>query len=319
MAAISFEDRVVIVTGAGGGLGRTYALDIAKRGGAVIVNDLGGSVEGTGGSRTAADNVVDEIQAAGGRAIANYDSVATKDGARHIVDAALDAFGHVDGLINNAGNLRDDWFEDIRDDDRDALLSVHLLGSFNVTQAAWPHMKARGYGRVVFTTSSAGMFGNARQTGYAMAKAGIAGLMNVLSQEGAPHGILCNAVMPNAMSRMAEKHAEHIDPEAQKDAMVFWSPLATSMTPEFCTAIAVYLASEACTTTHSFYSSLGGRIARVFVGVSEGWQGPRDRPATADDIAAHIEQIRDLTRGVHTPTSPIDEVRIVATQAPPVI
>ncbi len=318
MVSISFENRVVIVTGAGGGLGRTYALDIAKRGGCVVVNDLGCTVEGRGGSPAMADKVVAEIKAAGGRAIANYDSVATVEGARRIVTTAIDAFGRVDALINNAGILRNDRFEDVTEEDRESLLLVHLMGTFNVTQAAWPHMKAQNYGRLVFISSSAGMLGNAMQTAYGMAKAGVTGLMNVLSQEGEPHGILCNALLPNAMSRMAEKHAEKMDPDELKKNAPTMAAIGQSMDPNFTTGIAVYLASEACKSTHSIYSSLGGRIARVFVGVTEGWQGSREHPATADDIAAHIEQVRD-TRGFYVPDDLFHEFRIVASKPEPAI
>lgn len=317
MAVISFANRVVIVTGAGGGLGRTYALDIAKRGGAVVVNDLGGTVEGLGGSPAMADKVVAEIKAAGGRAVASYDSVATKDGACRIVKTAIGEFGRIDALINNAGNLRNDWFEEVTEEDRDALLAVHLIGTFNVTQAAWPHMKERKYGRVVFTSSSAGMLGNAMQSAYGMAKAGITGLMNVLSQEGEPHGILCNALLPNAMSRMAEKHGEKMDPDARKEIAPVMAVIGKTMDPSFTTGIVVYLASEACQSTRSIYSSLGGRIARAFIGVTEGWQGSREHPATAEDIAAHIAQIRDTTRGFHIPNGLFHEHRIVAAQTAP--
>jgi NAD(P)-dependent dehydrogenase (short-subunit alcohol dehydrogenase family) len=317
MATISFENRVVVVTGAGGGLGRSYALDLAKRGGAVVVNDLGGTVEGSNPSRAMADRVVGEIRAAGGRAIASYDSVATPDGAHRIVATAIQEFGRVDALINNAGNLRNAWFEDCREEDLASLLAVHLAGSFSVTRAAWPHMRAQGYGRVVFTTSSAGLFGNKMQCAYGAAKAGIAGLMNVLAQEGEPFGILCNALMPNAGGRMADKTVESMSAEALNEAAPYLSAIHHSMDPGFSTGLAVYLASEACTSAQCIYSSLGGRIARVFVGVTEGWQGSRERPATAEDIAAHIEQIRDLRRGIHTPRSPLNEFRIVAAQTAP--
>lgn len=308
---VSFADRVVIVTGAGGGLGRTYALDIAGRGGAVIVNDLGCAVDGSGRSPDVAEKVVAEITVAGGRAVASHDSVATKDGARRIVNTAIDAFGRVDALINNAGNLRNDWFEDVREEDRDAVIATHLLGTFNVTQAVWPHMQARKYGRIVFTSSASGMLGNPMQVGYGMAKAGIVGLMNVLSQEGRPHGILCNAITPNALTRMGEKHAEKMESGVLEKMAPVMAALGRSMEPGFNTGIVVYLASEACTSTHSIYSQLGGRIARVFIGVTEGWQGSRAYPATADDIAAHIEQIRDATRRVHIPDDLNDEFRIV--------
>jgi NAD(P)-dependent dehydrogenase (short-subunit alcohol dehydrogenase family) len=310
MSGIDFKGRTVVITGGGGGLGRTYALDIARRGGAVVVNDLGGNVDGDNGSHTMADQVVSEIVAAGGRAIANYDSVATRAGGEAIVQAALDAFGRIDAVINNAGNLRNAWIEDLEDEDRDAILSVHLLGTFNVTRAAWPHLKAQGYGRVVFTSSASGMLGNAMQGAYGAAKGGIVGLMNVVSQEGAPHNILCNALTPNAETRMADK----MDADAMKDIVPYMGEIGGSMQREFNTGMAVYLASETCISTHSIYSMLGGRYARMFIGVTEGWQASRETPPSAEDIAAHIDQIRDPRLGYYIPDSLIDEYRIVATK-----
>ena len=321
MSDISFKDQVVIVTGAGGGLGRTYALDIARRGGAVVVNDLGGSVRGPGGSSEMADRVVAEIKAAGGRALASYDSVATWDGAKRIVDAAITEFGRVDALINNAGNMRVNAFEDFSEDDLGAILSVHLVGAFNVTKAAWPLMKAQGYGRVVFTSSSTGMYGDKLYACYASAKAGVTGLMNVLSIEGRPHGILCNALMPNAISRMTDmvlsEQAKMGNNLAGNSASLM-SAVKNSMDPAFTTGLAVYLASEACASTHAIYSSCAGRMARVFVGTTEGWHGSLETPATAEDIASHIEEIRDLPGGVHVPVGPGDEFRIALTRPQPV-
>lgn len=313
MPEISFRDRVVIVTGAGGGLGRTYALDIARRGGAVVVNDLGGSIEGPGGSSEMADMVVDEIKAAGGRAVASYDSVASADGAKRIAATAMDEFGRIDALINNAGNMRVNPLEDNSQEDLAAILAVHLVGTFNVTRAVWSHMKARGYGRIVSTSSSAGMYGDESYACYASAKAGITGLMNVLAHEGEPHGILCNVLMPNASTRMTDMVAGQMDQDDVERSKALMAAIKNSMDPSFTTGLAVYLASEACTSNHAIYSSCAGRMARVFIGASEGWHGPQDQPATAEDIAAHIDEIRDLSRGVHIPSSPGDEFRIVIT------
>lgn len=311
MSDITFNDRVAIVTGAGGGLGRTYALDIARRGGAVVVNDLGGTVEGPGGSSEMADAVVAQIKAAGGRAVASYDSVATADGAKRIAATAIEEFGRIDALINNAGNMRVNLFEDNSQEDFAALLAVHLVGTFNVTKAVWPHMKAQGYGRIVSTSSSAGMYGDESYACYASAKAGITGLMNVLAHEGEPHGILCNVLMPNASTRMTDMVAGQMDQSDVERSSALMAAIQNSMDPAFTTGLAVYLASEACTSTHAIYSSCAGRMARVFIGTSEGWHGPQDHPATADDIAAHIDEIRDLSGGVHIPASPGDEFRIV--------
>lgn len=319
MADISFKDQVVIVTGAGGGLGRTYALDIARRGGAVVVNDLGGSVKGPGGSSEMADSVVAEIKAAGGRAVASYDSVATWAGAQRIVETALNEFGRVDALINNAGNMRLGLFETLSDEDLGALLSVHLVGAFNVTKAVWPHMKAQGYGRVVFTSSSTGMYGSELYACYASAKAGITGLMNVLALEGKPHGILCNALMPNALSRMTDMVVSELAQMGVSVSADHLPIIKNSMDPTFNTGLAVYLASRECASTRAAYSSCAGRMARVFVGATEGWHGSMETPATAEDIAAHFEEIRDLSSGVHIPEGPDDEFRIVLAKPKPVI
>jgi NAD(P)-dependent dehydrogenase (short-subunit alcohol dehydrogenase family) len=316
MNPIRFDNQVVIVTGAGGGLGRAYALDIARRGGRVVVNDLGGSVEGLGQSTAMADAVVAEIRAAGGEAVASYDSVETIDGAKRIAATALDAFGRIDALINNAGNMRMAWFDDSDPEDLEALLSVHLIGSWNMTRVVWPQMKSQGYGRVVFTTSSAGLFGHKMQSGYAAAKAGIVGLMNVLAQEGEPHGILCNALMPNALSRMTDKAAQSMGGEAVAALAPQLERMRELMDPRFNVGLAVYLASDRCNSTHAIYSACLGRIARVFVGVTEGWRGAPGVAPSAEDIAGNIDRIWDMAPAIHTPTSPSDEMRIVLT--PPV-
>lgn len=319
MAEISFKNRVAIVTGAGGGLGRTYAIDIARRGGAIVANDLGGSVEGPGGSTTLADQVVAEIEAAGGRAVASYDSVATREGAQRIVDTAINEFGRVDALINNAGNMRFKPFEAFTEEDLSAILSVHLVGTFNVSQAVWPHMKAQGYGRIVSTSSSTGMYGDRSYACYAAAKGGVTGLMNVLAHEGRPHGILCNVLMPNAITRMTDAVSGQMDKAALERASSQMAVVKNSMDPAFTTGLAVYLASDACTSTHGIYSSCAGRMAKVFVGTSEGWHGSRETPATAEEVAAHFDEIIDLSEGGHIPASPADEFRIVLTKPDPTV
>jgi NAD(P)-dependent dehydrogenase (short-subunit alcohol dehydrogenase family) len=205
---MSFDGRVCIITGAGGGLGRSHALELARRGGSILVNDLGGSVNGTGSSSSAAQRVVDEITSVGGHAVANHDSVATSEGGNAIVQAALDAFGRVDVLVNNAGILRDQAFHKMDPTAMDAVVDVHLKGALYVSQPAFRLMREQGYGRIVNTSSASGLFGNFGQANYGAAKAGLAGLTRVLALEGAGHGIKVNAIAPIASghSRFRESH-----------------------------------------------------------------------------------------------------------------
>ena len=308
MDKIRFDGRVAIVTGAGGGLGRGYALDLAKRGASVVVNDLGGSFDGRGSSHSMADQVVAEITAAGGKAVANYDSVATSAGGEAIVATAIKHFGRVDALINNAGSLRNAWLDQLPDETLDMMLEVHLKGAFYVTRPAFRHMKTQRYGRVLFASSAAGMFGNATQAAYGAAKAGLVGLMNVLSQEGMEHGVFCNALLPTAESRMGEAMFE---PQMKEFMEIYGSAadvLGSSTTPPFVTPMVVYLVSEACQSTHGIYSASLGRYARVFVAASDGWVGPRDAAPTADDIAQHFDEICNA-KNVSVPASLADEFR----------
>jgi NAD(P)-dependent dehydrogenase (short-subunit alcohol dehydrogenase family) len=289
---ISFDGRVAIVTGAGGGLGRTYALDLARRGAAVVVNDLGGSVDGQGGSDSAAQKVVDEIKAAGGEAVPSYDSVSTPEGGENIVKTAVDAFGKVDIVVNNAGILRDKSFAKLEWSDLEAVLDVHLKGAFYVSQPAFKVMKDNGYGRFVFTASNAGVFGNFGQANYGAAKMGLVGLSNVLAIEGAKSGILSNAIMPVARTRMTEE---------------LLGGFADALAPEFVTPLVSYLCSEQCTLTHEVFSAAGGRFARVFVGLAPGWYAGKGAQPTAEDIAANLEQI-EKQDGYIVPTSVGDEL-----------
>lgn len=304
---VSFEGQAVLITGAGGGLGRAYALEIARLGGAVVVNDLGGAITGVAGgeSTSFADKVVDEIRAAGGRAVANYDSVATAEGGKAMVQASLDAFGRIDAVVANAGNMRPGKFEDLTLEDLNALLAVHVGGSWNVAHAAWPHMKANGGGRIVFTTSSAGTLGNPGLAAYGAAKGGVMGLMHNLAEAGAPHGILCNAIMPNAMSRMTTE----MDMSELGDNP--WSRLMPQyFDPRYTAGLVAYLASSACKTHHGIYSMLGGRLGRAFIGVCHGHL--QDAPMDADTIAANWDRINDDSAGYGVPANNTDEFRIVA-------
>ncbi|MFH1514692.1 MAG: SDR family NAD(P)-dependent oxidoreductase, partial [bacterium] len=202
MADIRFDGRVAIVTGAGAGLGRTYALTLAARGAKVVVNDLGGARDGSGSSTSAADTVVKEIKKGGGKAVANYDSVATVEGGENIVKTAVDNFGKVDIVINNAGILRDKSFVKMTEDEWDIVLAVHLKGAYCVTQPAFRLMKENGYGRIINTTSGAGLYGNFGQSNYCSAKMGVVGLMNNIAIEGAKYNIKCNTIAPIAASRL---------------------------------------------------------------------------------------------------------------------
>lgn len=306
---ISFEGQAVVITGAGGGLGRTYALDIARRGGCVVVNDLGGATTGEPGgeSRNFADAVVEEIRAAGGTAVANYDSVTTSAGGKAIVDCALDHFGRIDAVIANAGTMRYGAFEEVTLEDLRSLLDVHAGGSWTVTQAAWPHLKRQGYGRVVFTTSSTAALGNAAIAAYGAAKGAVMGMMHGLSLAGAPHGILCNAIMPNAMSRMTMA----MDP-ARLDPNPWSAALGQYFAPEYTTGLVSYLASSACTTHHGIYSMLGGRLGRAFIGICDGYA--QDAPMDAETVAAQWATINSDGAGYAVPSSNTDEFRIVAEQ-----
>jgi NAD(P)-dependent dehydrogenase (short-subunit alcohol dehydrogenase family) len=292
VSEITFDGRVAIVTGAGGGLGRTYALELARRGAQVVVNDLGGSVNGEGGDDAAAQKVVDEIKSAGGEATPNYDSVSSPEGGESIVKTAVDAYGKVDIVINNAGILRDKSFAKMSWEDLDLVLDVHLKGAFYVSQPAFKVMKENGYGRFVFTSSNSGVFGNFGQANYGAAKMGLVGLSNVLAIEGAKAGILSNVVCPVAGTRMTEE---------------LLGDFAKLLKPETVTPLVTFLASEACTFTHEAFSAAGGRYARVFVGLAPGWYGGKDTIATAEDVLDHIDEIENQD-GYIVPTQSGDEL-----------
>ena len=278
MSDIRYDGRVAVITGAGGGLGKTYALQLASRGAKVVVNDLGGAADGTGGGSSMADQTVKEITEAGGEAVANYDSVATPEGGEGIVQTALDSFGKVDIVINNAGILRDKTFVKLEPEHLEAVIDVHLKGAFFVSQPAFRNMKENGYGRFVFTASGAGIFGNFGQTNYGAAKMGLVGLMNVLAVEGAKYNIKCNTIAPIARTRLTES---------------LLGPMAEHLDPNFVTPLVSYLVSEQCELTHEVFDVGGGRYARIFVGLCKGWTAPAGSPATPEDIAANLDAIRN--------------------------
>jgi NAD(P)-dependent dehydrogenase (short-subunit alcohol dehydrogenase family) len=280
---ITFDGRVAVITGAGGGLGREYALELGKRGAMVVVNDLGGAVDGSGSSKGAADLVVDQIMNAGGEAVPNYDSVATREGGARIVQTALDAFGAVDIVINNAGILRDKSFANMTLDEVEAVLDVHLKGAFYVSHPAFKVMKERGYGRFVHTTSASGLFGNFGQANYGSAKAGLVGLSNVLAIEGAKYNVKSNAVAPTARTRMTE------------DVL---GPFVEMFDPQQVMPMVVYLCSEQNESTHEIFTVGGGRYGRVFIGTNTGWfAGPGVVPSV-EDVSDHLGEVRDITEYV---------------------
>jgi NAD(P)-dependent dehydrogenase (short-subunit alcohol dehydrogenase family) len=273
------QDRVVVVTGAGGGLGREYALTLAKEGASVIVNDLGGSRDGTGAGHNMADQVVEEIKAAGGRAAANYDSVAEPEGAENIIKTALDEFGKVDGVVSNAGILRDGTFHKMSFENWDAVLKVHLYGGYNVIRAAWPHFREQSFGRVVVATSTSGLFGNFGQANYGAAKLGLVGLINTLAQEGAKYNIKTNAVAPIAATRMTE---DILPPEVLKN-----------LTPDFVAPVVAYLCTEEVPDTDSIFIVGGGKVQRTALFQNEGVTF-KTAPSV-DEVASHWAEIDDLS------------------------
>ena len=282
---IRFDNRVAIVTGAGAGLGRVYAMELARRGARVVVNDLGGTRDGVGdGSSSPADRVVEEIRAAGGEAVANYANVSTADGGTNIVQAALDAFGSVDILINNAGILRDKSFTKMAPEAWHAVLDVHLKGAYNVTRPAFAVMREKGYGRIVMTTSAAGLYGNFGQANYAAAKMGLVGLMNTLKLEGEKYGIKVNTVAPIAASRLTEN--------------VMPPELVARSKPEFVSPLVLYLCADRCPVSGNIYNAGMGVFNRAAVVTGPGMVlAEADQIPTPESVMANLKAISDLAGG----------------------
>lgn len=260
---LRFDGKVAIITGAGHGLGRSHALLLAERGARVVVNDLGGALDGTGASAGPAAEVVETIRKNGGEAVANTDNVATPEGAKAIVQSAVDAFGRVDIVVNNAGILRDKSFGKMTVEEFDAVLAVHVRGSYLVSQAAYPYLKEQGYGRIVNTSSPAGLFGNFGQANYSTAKMGLVGLTKTLAIEGARSGIKANAIAPIAWTRMTEA--------------LLPAEFEAKFTAERVSALVAFLAHESCEASGEVFSVGGGKVARVFVAEGPGWK--------ADDLS----------------------------------
>ncbi|OUS31498.1 serine/threonine protein kinase [Gammaproteobacteria bacterium 45_16_T64] len=282
MSEVRFDDRVVIITGAGNGLGKSHAIEFAKRGAKVVVNDLGGSAFGEGASKNAADLVVDEIIASGGEAVANYDSVTDGD---KIVQTAIDNFGRIDIVVNNAGILRDKSFSKMTDADWNLVYQVHVEGAYKVTHAAWPYMKDNEYGRIIFTASAAGIYGNFGQANYSMAKLGLYSLGQTLSIEGKKSNIVVNSIAPIAGSRMTET--------------ILPPPLIAQLKPEYVTPLVIKLCDENNTDTGNLYEVGAGWIGKLRWERSKGHGFNLANGFNAEDVNEHWDTINDFTDADH--------------------
>lgn len=275
MAELRYDNRVAIVTGGGRGLGRAYAMLLASRGAQVVVNDVGGNIRGDEIIEDPAADVVAEIKAAGGEAIAITDSVASVAGGKAIIDAAMDSWGRLDILIPNAGNVRRGTLDEISNDDFQSVIDVHMQGAWNLVRPGFAIMAKAGYGRVVLTSSIGGIYGNAGVVNYAMAKASMIGLNNVIGIEGADRNVKSNIILPGAVTRMSEG----------MDVSLF-----PPMPPELVAAVVGWLAHESCSVTAEMFVSTAGRVARAFVTETEGVFQPSWTP---DEVGARISEIRD--------------------------
>jgi NAD(P)-dependent dehydrogenase (short-subunit alcohol dehydrogenase family) len=294
MADLGYDGKVAIITGAGGGLGRSHALELARRGARIVVNDLGGSVSGDGSDKGAAQKVVEEIEALGGEAVANTDSVSTPEGGASVVQTAVDAFGTVDIVINNAGILRDKTFHNMTPELLTAVIDVHLLGAFYVTQPAWLIMREKGYGRVVNTSSNSGILGNFGQSNYGAAKMGLVGFTRVLANEGRKYNIKANAIAPVAKTRMTEELLGAFGDKLE----------ASEVTPTV-----AYLAHEDCPVTGEIYSVAGGSVSRFFIGLTPGYY---KNGHSVEDVRDNFDLIRN-EEGYIVPEGPNDELGKLAT------
>ena len=274
---LGFDGKVVIITGAGGGLGRQHALLMASRGALVVINDLGGAIDGSGSDKGAAEKVVDEIRAAGGEAVADTNSVATPEGGKAIVQTALDAFGKVDVVINNAGILRDKAFHNMEPDLMNPVFDVHLKGAFHVTQPAWVVMREQGYGRIISTSSAAGIFGNFGQANYGAAKMGLVGFTRVLAVEGAKYNIKANAIAPLALTRMTE---------------TLMGALGEKLDPALVSPLVAFLAHEDCPVSGEVFSVGGGRVAQVIIAETQGYH---KASLSMEDVRDNWDTITDTT------------------------
>lgn len=286
---LRFDGQVAVITGAGGGLGRQYALALASRGARIVVNDIGSSVSGEGTSGGPAEQVAREVRDLGGEAVADTHTVSTPEGGEAIVQAALDAWGRVDIVINNAGMLRDKAFHNMSPELLGAVLDVHLKGAFYVTRPAWAKMREQNYGRVLMTTSGSGLLGNFGQSNYGAAKMGLVGLTRVLAIEGAKHDIKVNAIAPLAGTRMTED---------------LLGPLAAKLAPELVAPVAVWLVHRDVGVSGEVFSAAGGQVARFFVGLTRGYY---NESLTPEDVRDNFAMVRDES-GYSVPAGLADEI-----------
>ena len=295
---IDFQDRVALVTGAGRGLGASHARLLASRGAAVVVNDPGVATDGTMSEARPADEITAEIKEAGGAAIADYGSVSSPEDAEAMVQKAIEDFGRIDIVVNNAGILRDKAFHNLEWPNLEAVLDVHLKGAFFVTRPAFRHMREQSYGRIVMTSSNSGLLGNFGQANYGAAKMGLVGLMNVLALEGVKYDIKVNAIAPVAHTRMTED---------------ILGPIAEKLEPSQVSPVVAYLCSERCAVTGEVYSAAGGVVSRMFVGLTQGWfkHPEKEGALTPEDIEANLDKIRDEEDYI-VPASNQDELQKLA-------
>jgi NAD(P)-dependent dehydrogenase (short-subunit alcohol dehydrogenase family) len=294
LSQLRFDNRVAVITGAGRGLGRTYALLLGSRGAKVVVNDNGSTIKGAGVDAGPAEEVAREITAAGGEAVASTASVSTPAGGKAIIQTALDAYGRIDILIHNAGNVRAASLKEMSQEEFDSVLDVHLRGAFHVVRPAFPLMCAAGYGRVVLTSSIGGLYGNQQQANYGVSKAGLIGLSNVIALEGAAEGVKCNVIVPGAVTRMAEG----LDISA-------YPPMG----PELVAPVVGWLAHESCNVTGEMLISIAGRVARACFAESPGVYRP---DWSIEDVAREMPAVRNVTAPVIFPVVPsghVDHIR----------
>ncbi|WAC93738.1 SDR family NAD(P)-dependent oxidoreductase [Mycobacterium sp. Aquia_213] len=305
---LRFDEQVAVITGAGGGLGKQYALLLASRGARVVVNDIGGSVTGDGSDATTADAVVDEIRELGGAAVADSHSVTSAEGGQAIIDAAASTWGRVDIVINNAGIVRDAPFEDMTADRFEPLLDVHLRGAFHVTRPAWKVMREQGYGRILNTTSAAGILGNAGMSNYGSAKTGLLGFTRVLAAEGADHNIKVNAVAPIAYTRMLTHSIDSAGQPNDEASQAVLDDLVNQylkkLDPGLVAPVVAFLTHRDCPVSGEIYTVGAGHVSRFFIGRTKGFYSPE---LSIEDVRDHLAEIRDEA-GYTVPGGPADEM-----------